>query len=100
MSVAAALLAGGTIVFKSNAVESPAGQRHFRGQLLERAKEKIGLTDEQVAKIKAELKAEKSTLTGLISAFHEARVGLREAIQAPDATEASVPRRFRKSRGC
>ena len=88
--MAAAIAAGGVCVFKAHALERPAAQGRFRGQLLERAKEKLGLTDEQVTKIKAELKGEKETLHDLISKLHEARVGLRNAIQAGDATETSV----------
>ena len=36
------------------------------------------------------LKADKDTLTSLISRLHEARVGLRNAIQSSDSTEDSV----------
>lgn len=61
VTVGAALLAGGVIVCKSQAVERLPGQRPFHGQLLEWAKEKLGLSDEQVAKIKTELRSEKDT---------------------------------------
>ncbi len=88
--IAAGLAAGGFVVSNSYAVERTAGAGHFRGQLLERAKEKLGLTDDQISKIKDELKADKDTIKDLISRLHEARIGLREAIQATDATEASV----------
>ena len=84
------LAAGGLITIKANAAEKPALNRGSRGQFLERAKEKLGLTDEQVTKIKAELKGEKGTLTELLSRLHEARANLREVIQATDATETSV----------
>jgi len=89
-TLAAALFAGAVITFTSHAAKPPAGHRAFHGHLLERAKEKLGLSDEQLAKIKAELGSEKDTLHALISALHTARVGLREAIQAPDANETSV----------
>jgi hypothetical protein len=62
------------------------GLGRVRSQFLERAKEKLGLTAEQVDKIKGELKGEREVLHGLTSKFHEARVGLRNAIQAPDQT--------------
>ncbi len=88
--MAVGLAVGGFVVFNSYAVERTAGAGHFRGQLLERAKEKLGLTDDQISKIKDELKADKDTIKDLISRLHEARIGLREAIQATDATEASV----------
>lgn len=77
-------------VIKAHAAEKPTSQRAFRGQFLQRAKEKLGLTDEQVTKIRSELKAEKDALSDLISRLHEARVGLLETIQATDATETSV----------
>ena len=60
------------------------------GGFCERAKEKLGLSDDQVSQIKAQLLAEKDNLKDVISKLHDARVSLREAIQAPDATEASV----------
>ena len=91
IAAAAGLLAtGGLFTIKAYAAEKPAPERGLRGQFLQRAKEKLGLTDEQVTKIKSELKVEKSTLSDLLSRLHEARVGLREAIQATDANETSV----------
>ncbi|HLP77829.1 MAG TPA: Spy/CpxP family protein refolding chaperone, partial [Candidatus Paceibacterota bacterium] len=59
-------------------------------QLLQRAREKLDLTDEQAAQIKAVLKEDKETLRGLLSRMHEARSGLREAIHAEGATPDSV----------
>jgi Spy/CpxP family protein refolding chaperone len=89
ISVAAALAAGGFIVLKTQAAET--NRTHgFRAQLLEKAKEKLGLTDEQVTEIKTQLAGEKDALKGLLTKWHDARVSLREAIQAPDATESSV----------
>ena len=92
IAAAAALTVGGVIAFEARATETDSGtvRRPFHGQFLQRAKEKLGLTDDQVAQIKSQLAPEKDTLKALITKLHEARVGLREAIQAPDATEASV----------
>jgi Spy/CpxP family protein refolding chaperone len=90
VTLAAGLGVGGLFVVKAHAVERVLGNRAGHGRLMERAKEKLGLTDEQVTKIKTELKGEKETLKGLISKLHDARVGLREAIQASDANESSV----------
>ena len=90
VTLAAGLGVGGIFVVKAHAVERVAAQRVARGHLLERAREKLGLTDDQVAKIKTELKGEKETLKGLVSRLHDARVGLRETIQASDANESSV----------
>jgi Spy/CpxP family protein refolding chaperone len=53
-------------------------------------KQKLGLTADQSAQIKTVFKADKDTLTGLLSRLHEAHTGLRAAIQASGATEASV----------
>jgi Spy/CpxP family protein refolding chaperone len=86
---ATALTAGGLIVLKTHAAEATPAQG-FRGEFLERAKEKLGLTDEQVTEIKTQLAGEKETLKSLLTKWHDARMGLREAIQASDATESSV----------
>ncbi len=90
ITLAAALGAGGLFAFKTHAAERSSGTRAMRGQFLERAKEKLGLTADQVSQIKALLLAEKDSLQGTITKLHDTRVGLREAIQAPDATESSV----------
>jgi len=87
---AGVLAAGGLFTMEASAAEKPSLQRGVKSQFLQRAKEKLGLTDDQVAKIKTELKAEKDTLSDLLSRLHEARVGLREAIQTADANETSV----------
>ncbi len=88
--VAAAVAVGGAFVLKAKAAEAQEGRHASRGQLLERAKEKLGLTDDQIAKIKTEVAGEKDTIKDLITKWHDARLGLRQAIQAPDASEASV----------
>jgi len=90
ITVAAALSASGLIVLKAHAAPGLLAQRHSRGQFLERAKEKLGLTDDQAAQIKSEFLSEKETLKSLISRLHDARVGLRTAIQAADANETTV----------
>jgi len=89
LTVAVALGALG-LSFNTGAADSGAPQRPGRGRFLERAKEKLALTDEQLDQIKAELQADRETLKSLILRLHEARTGLRDAIQAADATEASV----------
>ena len=50
----------------------------------------MNLTDEQKSQIKTSLSGEKETLQRLLTQLHDARKGLRETIQARDATEASV----------
>jgi Spy/CpxP family protein refolding chaperone len=90
MSVAAALGAVGAVSTKAQPAAGPGAARPLRGQLLEKAKEKLSLTEDQVARIKAELGTEKETLKALIGQLHDAKVSLREAIQAAGATEASV----------
>ena len=90
LTLAAALSAGGLFVLNAHAADSTAPRTALHGRLLERAKEKLGLTDAQVVQIKAVLKSDKDSLTGLLTRLHEARSGLRNAIQSPDATEASV----------
>jgi Spy/CpxP family protein refolding chaperone len=90
LSLAAALVAGGFTVLNAPAANATGRPGAGHGRLLERAKEKLGLTDEQAAQIKAILKSEKENLTGLMTRLHDVRSGLREAIRSANATEASV----------
>ena len=90
ITVAAALGVGGLTVLKTSAVERTGAEGPLKGHLLERAKEKLGLTDEQAAKIKSELQADKDNLASLARKLHEAHISLREAIHAADANESSV----------
>ncbi len=89
-TMAAALCVGGFTCFNSRAEAPARPERGGRGQIVERIKEKLDLSDDQVEKIKAELATEKETLVSLATKVHEAKVALREAIQASGATEASV----------
>ena len=89
--LAAALAAGGITFSNASfaATSVPEGRAALRGRLLERAKEQLGLSDDQVAQIKSILQADKDTLVDLLSRLHAARAGLRAAIQG-DAGEAGV----------
>ncbi len=89
VTLAAALTAGGLLWGVAHATEGSRGP--FRpGQLLQRAAEELGLTEQQRATIRDVLVSEKDTLKDLLTRLHEARKGLRQAIRAQDATEASV----------
>ncbi|MGC3960239.1 MAG: Spy/CpxP family protein refolding chaperone [Verrucomicrobiota bacterium] len=88
ITLAAALAVGG-FIYTAKAVERPRLNR-FRGGILQRAAEKLELTDSQKKQIKAELLAEKDTLKQLLGRLHEARTDLRDAIRASAATEVSV----------
>jgi Spy/CpxP family protein refolding chaperone len=88
LTAAIALLVGGVAVFKGQAQDRLAG--HRGGPVLQQIVEKLGLKEEQITKIKAELRAEKDTLVPLLKELHSSRQALREAIHASDATEASV----------
>lgn len=92
LTLAAAVSAGGLFIFNAHAASPLAlkSRAQERGRLVERVKEKLGLNDEQCAQIKSVLKADKDTITGLAKRMHDARTDLRAAIQASDATEASV----------
>ena len=63
---------------------------HQQQRLMDRAAGRLGLSEEQTAKIKAELVAEKGTLTPLIERLHSTRTGLRETIQKNGVTENEV----------
>ena len=85
---AAVTAAGGFLVLKTQAAQS--AQPTLRAQLLQRVKEKLGLTQDQVVRIKSVIGGEKDILKGLITGLREAQVALREAIQAPNANESTV----------
>jgi periplasmic protein CpxP/Spy len=90
VAMAAAVAVGGiTVALKARAENGPA-RRAFGGQFLTKAKEKLGLTDEQVNKVKAELLAEKDTLKPLITSLHNTKAGLRETIQKKGVTESDI----------
>ena len=92
LSSTTALLAGGLFVLNSHAAGNDLSPRHRpgAGAWLERAKEKLGLTSEQVGQIKAVLKSEKDNLIPLLTRLQESRAGLRAAIRADESSETSV----------
>jgi periplasmic protein CpxP/Spy len=90
LTMAAALAVGGFTLLNARADGGSENQGPVRGRFLQRIKEKLDLTPDQVTQIKAVLKADKDNLTALMSRMHDARMGLREAIRASGATEASV----------
>lgn len=90
LSLAATVLAGGLLVAGVHAAYGTEQDGPVRGGLLARAKQKLGLTSDQVAQIKAVFRADKDILTPLLTKLHDARADLRAATQAPGATEASV----------
>ena len=89
LALAATLSVGGLAVLKTHAAAN-APRRTFVGKFWERAKEKLDLAQDQVRKIKVELKAEKETLIKLARQLHAAKIGVREAIQKDGATVAEV----------
>ena len=87
-TLAAAVTVGG--VMTSWAGESPAGRGRSGGFTMARAVEELGLTQDQIADIKAALADEKDNAVKLLSRLREARKGLSEAIHNADGTERSV----------
>jgi len=88
LALAAAVAAGGYVTCR--AAENPVSPTPARARILQRIKEKLDLSDEQVVQIRDVLKADRSSLTDLLTRLHTARTSLRSAIQSGDATEASV----------
>ena len=86
LSAAAILVAGMT----SHAHAAVDRLSPHPGALGERVKEKLGLSDEQAAKIKTELRAEKDAMQDLAHRWHIARTELREVVQHPNASEGSI----------
>ena len=87
-ALAAAILAGGFTAVKTYAAEDSVAPA--RGKILQRIAEKLNLTDDQKSQIKTIFIGERDNVQPLVAAAHTARVGLRAAIRAGDATEASV----------
>lgn len=87
--VATVVLAGLTVALKVRA-EDAAVRRGMGGQFLSKAKEKLGLTDEEISKVKTELLAEKEILKPLVTSLHDAKIGLREVIQKKGAAESEI----------
>ena len=85
--VMTALTAGGLV---SLSAQDAAGAPRWQQRSWANAQKKIGLTDEQIAKIKAELRPEKEALTTLSLRLHDARIALRATVQKAGATEADV----------
>lgn len=90
ITLAAAVAVGGLTILTARAA-APGGAGRLRaGPLVQRVAERLNLTEDQKAQIKAELKSEKDALAKIFTQLHETRKGLREAIHAKEATEASV----------
>jgi Spy/CpxP family protein refolding chaperone len=88
-ALAAVLAAGGLTATKIFAAENSAATP-ARGKILQRIAEKLNLTADQTLQIKTVLSGEKDSLQPLLATLHDARKKLRMAIQAADASEASV----------
>ena len=89
IALAAAVAVGG-LSMTSRAAGAAKADRPVRGRLLQNAKKKLGITDDQAAQIKAVLKADKENITSLIQRMRDAREELRAAIRSADANESSV----------
>ena len=86
---AAALNAGGWVATPSPAAGNVAPVSPPE-RISRRIAEKLNLTADQKAQIKAVLSSEKFTLMPLLGQLHDARKGLRAAIHASDANETDV----------
>jgi Spy/CpxP family protein refolding chaperone len=93
IGMAAAVVVGGLTVAAAKgagARQLGAGQGALGQRFLARIGDRLNLSDDQKAKIKAELASEKDTLSKLVSTLHEARVNLRETIQKSGASENEI----------
>lgn len=90
VSMAAALVAGGITVVGTQAAPGAGPLAQRRAALRDRLKEKLGLTDEQAARIKTEVAGEKEAITGLLKRLHTARAELRDTIQQNGVSETAV----------
>lgn len=87
----------GAAALMSAAASSPAQAQSGDGQrppawaqMFGRIRERLGLTDDQVAQIKAQLQPEAELLKDLLLRLHEAKGALRRSIHFSDATEAAM----------
>lgn len=87
---AVALAVGGVFVLNSRAAQTDQSTDNAGGKWRERIKEKLNLSDDQIAQIKSQFKSEKGNITSLLSRLRDARSQLRAEIQKSDATESSV----------
>jgi len=87
--VAVVAIAGGLLIARAQPANRNAGV-FGRGSVLAKVANQLQLTDEQRTQIKGILAAEKDPLVSLLTQLHAARIQLRTAIQAGNATEASV----------
>jgi len=83
--VTAAVLAAPAVFAADNSSAPPP-----RGRILQRMANKLNLTADQRAQIRAVLAGEKGALKPLVAALHDARKNLRAAIHASDANETTV----------
>jgi Spy/CpxP family protein refolding chaperone len=90
IAMAAAVAAGGVTGMKTEAAPGAGPLVQRRGAVLEHVKEKLGLSEEQAARIKAELRAERETIASLLTRLRSARAGLRDTIQQEGATEDTI----------
>jgi Spy/CpxP family protein refolding chaperone len=90
LTAAIALAIGGAFAVDSSAAQSASTEGAPGAKLRERVKEQLNLSEDQLAKIKTELKVEKSNITSLLTRLHDAHAQLRAEIRKSDATEASV----------
>ena len=89
LAVAGGLLAAGTFLTVRGA--ALAGEPHpLKARLLERAKEKLSLSNDQKSQIKSAVSGERAAVADLHSRMQEAKVGLKQAIRSPGATESSI----------
>lgn len=87
LTVAAALNLVGLMTTPSLAADTNAPAH---GRFFQRIAQRLNLTDDQKAQIKAILRSERDTLKPLVSSLHTARENLRAAIRASDANETTV----------
>src|SRR5688500_17819952 len=93
-AAAALVVAGGLTVAKLQRNDAGPGPLDHR-PIIQRGINELNLSDEQIQKIRTELKAEKDTLVPMLRDLHATRKGLRETIQS-GGDEAAVRAAFSK----
>jgi len=70
--------------------DGPASRGPVWAQMFERIRERLELTDDQLAQIKAQIQPEMETLKELILRLREAKGALRWSIHSSDAGEGAI----------
>jgi Spy/CpxP family protein refolding chaperone len=74
----------------AQSADAPASRPPAWALIFERIRERLDLTDDQVAQIKAQIQPEREALKDMIARLREAKAQLRQSIHSSDANDAAI----------